>query len=228
MLVTSLSRFTLPRSEAVRAFRGTIVARAFGLDHPHRYSEWPSTHRPGFRPSSPQSAIASSSRKRFRGLRAIEDEPLRARAQTVVQALSPARLPARRHLARRWPRGALPVPFHRRRRVSRQHLPGGQTVVRGSAAPHLRLAARRGRRSGRAALCQRPGADRALRNRPRLRLPIRRAAARASRGARGHDRRNPGRLPAGCVARSARRRAASRRVHRRRRDARKGAPAPGG
>jgi hypothetical protein len=89
VLVTSVSRFTLPLSEAVWKFEGTVVARVFGLQHPRRYSEWPPTHRPDFMAELEAIGDRFLFAQAFPNLAEIEDEPLRGRARTVTQALSP-------------------------------------------------------------------------------------------------------------------------------------------
>jgi hypothetical protein len=40
VVVTSVSAFVMPLSEAVRSFGGTVVARVFGREHPRRYTEF--------------------------------------------------------------------------------------------------------------------------------------------------------------------------------------------
>ncbi|MDX6572859.1 MAG: hypothetical protein QOC86_2015, partial [Gaiellales bacterium] len=90
-LATTMSHYTMPLSEAARKFKGTVVARVFGREHPERYSEWPkSTRRPGV--LSELAAIGERFvfGQSYENLAEIEDEPLRSRAHTITVPLPPA------------------------------------------------------------------------------------------------------------------------------------------
>lgn len=85
VVVSSVSGYIRPLSEAVRKFKGLVVARVFGREHPRRYSEFfvPPTIAP------PLSAIAEMGGRfvfgqAFDNLAEIEDSPLSQRGHTIT------------------------------------------------------------------------------------------------------------------------------------------------
>jgi hypothetical protein len=90
VLITTVSHYTMSLSEAARKFRGTVVARVFGREHPERYSDWPATTR---RPQLMSELAGLGDRfvfaQSYDNLAEIEDEPLKSRGHTVTVPLSP-------------------------------------------------------------------------------------------------------------------------------------------
>lgn len=88
VLVTSLSFYTMPLSEAARKFDGTVVARVFGREHPSTYSSLPAVTR---RPALLDELAAIGDRfvlaQGYDNLAEIEEEPLRSHAHTVTVPL---------------------------------------------------------------------------------------------------------------------------------------------
>jgi hypothetical protein len=88
VLVTTLSFYTMPLSEAARKFKGTVVARVFGREHPARYSDLPAVTR---RPLLLSELAGIGDRfvfaQGYDNLAEIEEEPLRSRGHTVTVPL---------------------------------------------------------------------------------------------------------------------------------------------
>jgi hypothetical protein len=87
VLVTSVSAYITPLSEATRKFRGTVVARVFGREHPRRYSELLAAG-----PTPLIEEIGAMGRRFVFGqgypnLAEIEAQQLRERAETITVPL---------------------------------------------------------------------------------------------------------------------------------------------
>jgi hypothetical protein len=88
VVVATFSFYVTPLSEAARKFRGIVVARVFGREHPARYSDLPRVTR---RPSLLQELAAIGNRfvfgQGYETLAEIEEEPLRSHAHTLTVPL---------------------------------------------------------------------------------------------------------------------------------------------
>ena len=88
MVITHFSYYVAPLSEAARKFAGVVVARAFGREHPARYSNFPSI---AGRPQMLSELAALGDRfvfgQGYQNLAEIEDEPLFSRGHTITVPL---------------------------------------------------------------------------------------------------------------------------------------------
>jgi hypothetical protein len=88
VLVTSLSYYTMPLSEAARKFKGVVAARVFGREHPSTYSSLPAVTR---RPALLDELAGIGDRfvfaQGYDNLAEIEEEPLRSHGHTVTVPL---------------------------------------------------------------------------------------------------------------------------------------------
>ena len=88
VLVTHFSYYITPLSEAACKFRGTILARAFGREHPRRYTEFANM---AARPEILAELSAVGDRfvfgQGYANIAEIEDPPLPQRARTITVPL---------------------------------------------------------------------------------------------------------------------------------------------
>ena len=88
VLVTTVSHYTTPLSEAARKFHGMVVARVFGREHPSTYSALPAhTRRPDLLAEIRAIGDRFVFAQGYDNLAEIEDEPLRGRSHTVTVPL---------------------------------------------------------------------------------------------------------------------------------------------
>jgi hypothetical protein len=89
VLITTLSYYTMPLSEAARKFHGLVVARVFGREHPSTYSHWPESRRPDFKAELAAIGDRFVLAQGYDNLAEIEEEPLRSHGHTVTVPLPP-------------------------------------------------------------------------------------------------------------------------------------------
>ena len=215
-VVSTISYYTMPLSEAARKFKGPVVARVFGREHPRRYSEMPPRTR---RPTLMAELSALGDRfvfaQSYDNLAEVEDEPMRSRGYTVTVPLAPAIYES----ADIWRGDGREALFLCPAINDNGYYAGIYAEIKRvfGDLPHLIFGRQFGEITDPAVLPYLSDADaqRSLCASARLRIPIRGAAARSLLPARGDGHRDTGRLPEGLVARQDRRRRDARRVCRR-------------
>jgi hypothetical protein len=87
-VVTHFSYYTIPLSEAARKFYGTVIARAFGREHPRRYSEFAAmAQRPGLLNELATMGDRFVFGQGYTNIAEVEDPPLPQRARTITVPL---------------------------------------------------------------------------------------------------------------------------------------------
>ena len=196
-VVTTISYYTMPLSEAARKFKGPVVARVFGREHPRRYSEMPPrTRRPTLMAELSALADRFVFAQSYDNLAEVEDEPMRSRGYTVTVPLAPAIYES----AGIWLGDGREALFLCPAINDNGYYAGiyaGIKRVFGDL-PHQIFGRQFGEITDPAVLPYLSDADaeRSLCARARLRVPIRGTAARSLLPARGHGHRDTGRLPA--------------------------------
>jgi hypothetical protein len=117
VIVTHFSYYTISLSEAARKFHGTTIARAFGREHPRRFSEFATmAERPGLLDELMALGDRFVFGQGYDNIAEVEDPPLPQRAHHHC-ATAPIDIRLSRHLGgRRLRQGRLPLPEHRYRR----------------------------------------------------------------------------------------------------------------
>ena len=85
MIVTHFSYYIISLSEAARKFHGTTIARAFGREHPRRFSEFATmAERPGLLDELTALGDRFVFGQGYDNIAEVEDPPLPQRARTIT------------------------------------------------------------------------------------------------------------------------------------------------